>query len=271
MRRFYSVLGALLLSVALVAPATAAPGKSGAHAKKYYLSLGDSLAASVQPIGVQPHNFGPRTATQSNSSPSPEKSTKACPGQARLSGRDDDDDGRRGDLHLRPRLATRRGGGVPCGPSTVRRLHHDRRRRERLCSPNCPASLTASPRSKPTSPRSLRTAGRRRTRHPDRLDDPYNPFLGAWLTGPDGQEFAEFSTFSGIVPINGLLRGIYTHAGASVADVEGAFSPRTLIRSSPCRESGAYRSTWLGSVCGRGSARPHRLAPTTTPTLPVTG
>ena len=52
----------------------------------------------------------------------------------------------------------------------------------------------------------------------------YNPFLGAWLTGPDGQEFAEFSTFSGIVPINGLLRGIYTHAGASVADVEGAFS-----------------------------------------------
>ena len=51
MRRFYSVLGALLLSVALVAPATAAPGTSGAHAKKYYLSLGDSLAASVQPIG----------------------------------------------------------------------------------------------------------------------------------------------------------------------------------------------------------------------------
>ena len=51
MRQFYSVLGALLLSVALVAPAAAAPGASGSNAKKYYVSLGDSLAAGVQPIG----------------------------------------------------------------------------------------------------------------------------------------------------------------------------------------------------------------------------
>jgi hypothetical protein len=52
----------------------------------------------------------------------------------------------------------------------------------------------------------------------------YNPFLGAWLTGPEGQAFAQFSTFQGIVPINQLLRGIFLAGGASVADVESAVS-----------------------------------------------
>ena len=52
----------------------------------------------------------------------------------------------------------------------------------------------------------------------------YNPFLGAWLTGPDGQDFARFSTFQGIVPINQLLRGTFLAHGVAVADVEGAFS-----------------------------------------------
>jgi lysophospholipase L1-like esterase len=51
MRRLVALLAASLLTVAIATPAFAAPGKSGDHAVMYYLSLGDSLAAGVQPIG----------------------------------------------------------------------------------------------------------------------------------------------------------------------------------------------------------------------------
>lgn len=52
----------------------------------------------------------------------------------------------------------------------------------------------------------------------------YNAYLAAWLTGPDGQAFAKLATFAAIVPINDLVEGIYAAAGMSVADVEGAFA-----------------------------------------------
>jgi hypothetical protein len=99
----------------------------------------------------------------------------------------------------------------------------------------------------------------------------YNPFLGAWLTGPDGQAFAQFSTFQGIAPINQLLRGIFHAGGGSVADVESAFST-TDFHDDRAATGGGWtsRSTSPGSACGRGSARPRRWARITTRTLPGT-
>ncbi len=52
----------------------------------------------------------------------------------------------------------------------------------------------------------------------------YDPFLGYWLTGPEGQAFAQLSVSAAIVPLNQLLTGIYGAAGMPVADVQGAFS-----------------------------------------------
>jgi hypothetical protein len=52
----------------------------------------------------------------------------------------------------------------------------------------------------------------------------YNPFLAAWLMGPDGQAYAQFSATSLLGPVNALLTGIYLASGADVADIEAAFS-----------------------------------------------
>jgi lysophospholipase L1-like esterase len=51
----------------------------------------------------------------------------------------------------------------------------------------------------------------------------YNPFLAAWLQGPDGQATAELSA-SIMGQLNGLLRATFAAAGMPVADVDGAFS-----------------------------------------------
>lgn len=52
----------------------------------------------------------------------------------------------------------------------------------------------------------------------------YNPFLAAWLLGPDGQAFARLSASELLGPVNGLLRGLFVAAGDGVADIETAFS-----------------------------------------------
>ncbi len=52
----------------------------------------------------------------------------------------------------------------------------------------------------------------------------YDPFLPAWLQGPDGQAFARMSVTDAVVPLNNLLTGIYSAFGSPVADVQGAFA-----------------------------------------------
>lgn len=51
MRRLVAVFAAFLLMVSLAGPALGAPGASGDHAVMYYVSVGDSFAASQQPAG----------------------------------------------------------------------------------------------------------------------------------------------------------------------------------------------------------------------------
>jgi lysophospholipase L1-like esterase len=52
----------------------------------------------------------------------------------------------------------------------------------------------------------------------------YDPFLARWLDGPEGRELARISVWDAIVPINARLREIYEGAGLRFADVEGAFA-----------------------------------------------
>ena len=51
----------------------------------------------------------------------------------------------------------------------------------------------------------------------------YNPFLGSWLGGADGQAFALF-TNGRIQELNAKLRHVFARAGVPVADIEGAFA-----------------------------------------------
>jgi lysophospholipase L1-like esterase len=52
----------------------------------------------------------------------------------------------------------------------------------------------------------------------------YDAFLARWLEGPEGREVARQSVWEGVVPINAYLRQVYAAAGLQVADVEGAFA-----------------------------------------------
>jgi lysophospholipase L1-like esterase len=52
----------------------------------------------------------------------------------------------------------------------------------------------------------------------------YDAFLPAWLEGPLGREIARRSVWDAVVPINDHFREIYRAAGLRTADVEGAFA-----------------------------------------------
>jgi lysophospholipase L1-like esterase len=56
----------------------------------------------------------------------------------------------------------------------------------------------------------------------------YDPFLAAWLSGPDGQVLAQESVVL-TVQFNALLGSIYAAAGSPVADVEGTFATTDFI------------------------------------------
>jgi hypothetical protein len=54
----------------------------------------------------------------------------------------------------------------------------------------------------------------------------YNPFLAAWLLGPKAMPSPSSVRHRLIGPVNALLRATFEAPGASVADVEGAFSSK---------------------------------------------
>jgi len=51
----------------------------------------------------------------------------------------------------------------------------------------------------------------------------YDPFLTMWLLGPEGQAIARSSVWDAVVPINAHFREIYRAAGLRLADVQGIF------------------------------------------------
>src|SRR5204862_673949 len=74
----------------------------------------------------------------------------------------------------------------------------------------------------------------------------YDPFLGAWLGGPDGQAFARASN-DNVVAVNELLARVYRSAGARVADVAGAFhiADFDAISGLPLNVALACQWTWF--------------------------
>ena len=219
---------ALVLSLAVAQPAAAiGPGRSGDHAPLYYLSLGDSLAAGVQPIG-DPANLY-RTdqgyadqlfAMAREWYPNLRLVKLGCPGETTGTMIDGGicayDHGSQLDeavsfLHAHGKFVAFVSIDIgfndfPCQTGLE-------------CLP--PGAATIG-QNLPTILGALREAAGPET--PIVGATIYDPFLAYWLTGPEGQALAQLSVSEAIVPLNRLLTGIYGAAGMPVADVEGAFS-----------------------------------------------
>lgn len=225
MRSLIALLTSVVLLAALAGNALAAPGSGGDHAKLYYLALGDSLAASVQPIG-DPTNLY-RTdegyaeqllAIGQGHWPKLSLVKLACPGETTTSmlngGYCAYDRGTQLDQAVAFLEAHRKfvafvtidlgANDFPCQAAAC-----------------IPAGFVSIQVNLPTILARLRSAAG--------PDVPiigmsvYNPFLGAWLLGPEGEQFAAESAPL-MAAVNGLLRQVFNAAGMPVADVEGAFS-----------------------------------------------
>jgi lysophospholipase L1-like esterase len=226
MRRVLAPIAALLLVLATVGTAAAAGGSRLDNAKLYYVSVGDSLAAGVQPIG-DPANlyrtdqgYAERLlAIARERSPKLSLVKLGCPGET---------------------TTTMIDGGICAYPhgsqldQAVSFLHahaklvafvtidigaNDFPCQEARCFPAGVAAIQAN------LPRILAAL-----RGAVGGDVPivgmtlYNPFLAAWLLGPEGQAYAQYTATDLMGPLNALLRGTFEASGAGVADVEGAFS-----------------------------------------------
>ncbi len=227
MRRVFAIAAAIILTLGLAGPVAATgPGSSGVHAPVYYLALGDSLAAGVQPTGnpAQMYRTHQGYVDQLYVAakawyPNLKLVNLACPGES---------------------TTTMIHGGI-CSydrgsqlAEAINFLHAHRKfvafvtidlgSNDFVCQndPSClPPGFVTIGQNLPGILSQLRAAAG--------PDIPifgmtiYDPFLGWWLTGEAGQYLATQSV-DAIVQLNGLLTGIFGVAGIQVADVQGAFS-----------------------------------------------
>jgi lysophospholipase L1-like esterase len=219
-------IAALVLVLATAGTAAASPGSSAGHARQYYVSVGDSLAAGVQPIGDASDLY--RTdagyaeqllAIARARSPKLSLVKLGCPGET---------------------TTTLISGGICAYPhgsqldealaflashrSMVAFVTIDIGANDFPCQEaRCvPAGVSAIQANLPGILAALRDAA-----GPDVSIvgmTLYNPFLAYWLAGPDGQAFAIASATQLMGPVNGLLRALFVQAGVGVADIERAFS-----------------------------------------------
>lgn len=226
MRRALAPIAALVLVLGTVGSAAASSDASDDHAKLYYVSVGDSLAAGVQPIG-DPDNLYRTAEGYAEQLLEIGRARLAklslvklgCPGETTASMID---------------------GGICSYPhgsqldEAVSFLHAHRNHvafvtidigandfpcNEARCVPDGVASIQAN---LPGILDDLRNAAGPGV--PIVGMTLYNPFLAAWLTGAEGQAYAEYTEAVFMGPIDAMLRGIFQAAGSDVADVEGAFS-----------------------------------------------
>lgn len=226
MRRFTALLAGTLLLFVTASTTLAAGGSSSEHAKVYYVSVGDSLAAGVQPIGDPADAYRTDEGYAEQlleiarvDSPKLSLVKLGCPGET---------------------TTTMIEGGIcsyPHGSQLDEAVAFLRAHRDFVAfvtidiGPNdfpcyetacIPAGVAAIQANLPRILAALREAAG--------ADVPivgmtiYNPFLAAWLLGPDGQAYAQFSATYLLGPVNALLSGIYAVSGAGVADIETAFS-----------------------------------------------
>ena len=226
MKRFMSGAASLLLVLASAGTALAGGGSSAERAKLYYLSVGDSLAAGVQPIGDPGDAF--RTSEgyaeqlldlARTQYPKLALEKLGCPGESTATMI-------HGGLCAYPHgsqldeaVAFLKGHRPFVAFVTIDLGANDLPCYEAQC---VPAGVTSIQTNLPTILAALREAA-----GPDVPIigmDLYNPLLAAWLLGPEGQQLAQVSQTQLVGPVNGLLRSIYGAAGDPTANVEGAFA-----------------------------------------------
>jgi lysophospholipase L1-like esterase len=227
MKRLVSVFGSALLVFAVAGPALAGSDSSDGHPRQYYLSLGDSLAAGVQPIGDPDREFRTNEgyadqlyAIARKEVPKLSLVKLGCPGETTASmwngGICDYPRG----SQLQEAVAFLEAHRAFVAFVTIDIGANDFPCTTDLsCVPGGVASVQSN---LPVIMAALRAAA-----GPDVPIvgmELYNPFLAYWFAGPDGQEFARATTFGAVVPLNDMLEGIFAAAGAPTADVEGAFS-----------------------------------------------
>jgi lysophospholipase L1-like esterase len=219
-------LAALLLIVATAGTASAWSGSRDDHSKRFYVSVGTSLAAGVQPIGdpndlYRTHEgYAEQLLALARADSRKLKLIKlGCPGET---------------------TATMIAGGIcsyPHGSQLDQAVHFLRSHRGQVAfitvdfgandfpcqEAQCiPAGVTNIQTNLPPILAALRKAAGPRV--PIVGMTLYNPFLAAWLLGPDGQAYARATATQFLGPVNALLRGLFVGAGDGVADIETAFS-----------------------------------------------
>jgi lysophospholipase L1-like esterase len=225
MRRLPAVVAPLVLALAVTGPAMAANGSDDQRAKLYYVSVGDSLAAGVQPIGDPSDQFrtdagypeqllGMARTTFSKLS----LVKLGCPGET---------------------TATMIAGGTcsyPHGSQLDEAVSFLRSHRPHVAfvtidigandfpcqEPSCvPAGVAGIQANLPSILAALRDAAGPGV--PVVGMTIYNPFLASWLQGAEGQAIAQLSA-AVMAQLNGMLRAIYAASGVAVAEVDAAFS-----------------------------------------------
>jgi lysophospholipase L1-like esterase len=226
MRKIAILLATFVLVLGSAGSAAAAGGSSTDKAKLYYLSLGDSLAAGVQPIGDPNAAF--RTdrgyaeqllATARARYPKLELEKLGCPGETTATlihgGICTYDHGSQLDEALAFLHAHRQfvafvtidigANDFPCQRAEC-----------------VPAGVATIQSNLPTILAELREAAGPGI--PIVGMTLYNPFLANWLTGPEGQAIAQASATQLMGPVNAVLKAIFVAGGASYADIETEFS-----------------------------------------------
>jgi lysophospholipase L1-like esterase len=219
-----------IVSLALVlgtagSAAASSPSRDD-HAKQYYVSVGDSLAAGVQPIGDPDNLYRTHEGYAEQLLAIADRRFHklslvklGCPGETTTTMIDGGICTYRHGSQLDEAISFLHAHRNHVAFVTIDLGANDFPCNEASCVPAGVASIQAN------LPRIL--AALRKAAGPGvpivgmTL---YNPFLAAWLTGPEGQAYAQYAETALMGPIDALLRGIFQAGGARVADVEGAFS-----------------------------------------------
>ena len=226
MRRPLALLAAFVLVLGSVGQAAAAGGWSADKAKLYYLSLGDSLAAGVQPIGNPDdlfrtdHGYAEQLLQTARARyPRLALEKLGCPGETTTTMIDGGICAYDHGSQLDEAVAFLRGHRQFVAFITIDIGANDFPCQAAECIPAGVGTIQAN---LPAILAKLRDAAGPGV--PIVGMTLYNPFLANWLTGPQGQAIAQASATQLMGPVNGVLKSIYTSAGIGYADLETEFS-----------------------------------------------
>jgi len=224
MRKIGTALAAVLLTLAVAAPASASSGYD--HARIYDLSLGDSLSVGVQPTGDPANDYRTNDGYADRlfelarqSQPNLTLVKLGCPGESSRTMIEGGICAYPHGSQLDEAVAFLKAHRSKVAFVTIDLGANDFPCNDIPCIPQGVASIQGH---LPAVVAALRDAAG--------PDVPivgmtiYDPLLAAWFLGPDGQAFAHASVDQAIHPLDQMLTGIYAAGGARVADVEGTFS-----------------------------------------------